>query len=854
MSSDERFVTSLSDPLTERSMLVVPILRDKEKQLVGVISADKPGKAQFNEQDITLMEAFARQATVALQNADLLQLIEDRASAFKSLQEAGTNLLYLSNKPEELDRILEDIAENAQDVLGADLIYVYEYNQQGNCFSLPPIRVGDLNVEGVTKTEIFEDDILYDVIQYPTPKYTHNAREDKTLTQPFTVVRENQPSSRFVEREEIESSAALPLIAGDEHVGVLFVNFRTPQIFSGQQKELIELFANQLAIAIHNVRVYRFERIVSSIGRELTSKIDLTQEDVLSLIREKAGLVMDVNNMYIALYDDSTDVVSFGLVYVNGKRIDVENDERWQPRRTGRGKTEEIIRTGEPLFHPTGEESEKWYDEKGVDYVGDILGTWVGVPIIKGDVVLGVIATYHPYHDYQYSFDDVEILAAIANQAAIALNNVELYENARHRESALIETAQAINEGILKGEAEIFKAIHTKAGMVMDVDNMYIALYDAAYDMVSFSLAYVKGKEIDVEKHEDWLPRKGGKGKTEEIVHTRKALYHPTKKESRKWYVDREITPKVEPVLGSWIGVPILSGENALGVIATYHPERDNVYSEDDLHLLEAMANQAAVAIEHARLYRELEEKVAKLERMQVEIADKERALVLTSMTADFVHRVNNLAGTIPNWAKLAKKRLEFNNNLDDRVLEYLERISTEARFFLQEAKGINQPLPDPEDIDVVSLVGSILGQMEIVASPSVHFSQHSEYTTAIVHAIRQQLSDAIFNIIDNGAKAISGEGFVLVNLTEYSDSGNKIAIEISDTGCGISEEAQKRIFELGETYSAGGTGYGLWRSRNIIEGLGGSITLKDTSNAGTTFQIILPIVHYSHEEVEQIS
>jgi len=195
---------------------------------------------------------------------------------------------------------------------------------------------------------------------------------------------------------------------------------------------------------------------------------------------------------------------------------------------------------------------------------------------------------------------------------------------------------------------------------------------------------------------------------------------------------------------------------------------------------------------------------------------------------------------------------LEFNNNLDDRVLEYLERISAEARFFLQEAKGINQPLPTPEDIDVVSLVDSILGQMEIVASPNVHFSLDSEYATAVVHAIRQQLSDAIFNIIDNGAKAIPGEGTVSVRLKSYSTSVNEIVIEISDTGCGVSEEAQKRIFELGETHSAGGTGYGLWRSRNIIEGIGGSLSLQDTSNEGTTFQIILPVVHYSYEDMEQ--
>ena len=843
VSSDERFVPSLSDPLTERSMLVVPILRDKEKQLVGVISADKLGKAQFNEQDIALMEAFARQAAVALENADLLQQVEDRASAFKSLQEVGTNLLYLSNKPEELDRVLKDIAENAQDVLGADLIYVYEYNQKGNRFSLPPTQIGDLKVKGVAKTEIFEDDILYDVIQYPEPRYTQNSREDKTLTQPFTVKRDNQPDSRFVVREEIESSASLPLIAGDEHVGVLFVNFRTPQTFSNQQKELIELFANQLSIAIHNVRVYRFERIVSNIGRKLTSKIDLTKEGILSLIREKAGLVMDVDNMYIALYDESTDVVRFGLAYVNGEKIDVENDERWLPRESGRGKTEEIIRTGEPLFHQTGKESQEWYDEKGVDYVMDILGTWIGVPIIAGDIVLGVIAAYHPYDDYRYSYDDLEILEAIANQSAVALKNVELYDDIQRRQRSLIEISQAVNAEILNGETAILEIIREKAGLVMDVDNMYIALYDASTEVVRFGLSYVDGKRIDIEHDERWQPRKAGKGKTEEIIRTREPLFHSTKEESKRWY-DENGVEYVGGALPSWVGVPIMIGDVVLGVIATYHPTKDYQYSGDDLKILISMANQAAVALGNARM-------VADLEHAQKRVANTEALLVREDLARDFVHSMNNMAGTIPIWVDLIKGELSKHETQGSEVYEYLERIQQDARELLAGAERLRRPL-EKQATDVGAILKSISRRIKTEYQGNIEIECKPPLDLFHVLAIPSTLINALWNIVNNGIEAMSGRdsGSIKIDVENVisETAGKQVHIFIRDTGHGINEGNLAKVFMLNFSTKGEGHGYGLWRSKVIIDNLGGEILVDSDGRTGTTFTIMLPATGEYHD------
>jgi GAF domain-containing protein len=107
------------------------------------------------------------------------------------------------------------------------------------------------------------------------------------------------------------------------------------------------------------------------------------------------------------------------------------------------------------------------------------------------------------------------------------------------------------------------------------------------------------GGAIDVET------RKAGKGRTEEIIRSKKPIFISTRKESIEWYKKEGREEYIDDPLASWIGVPIKSEDKVLGVIATYHPTKDNVYQKDDLLILQGIADQAAVAIDNAHLYYE---------------------------------------------------------------------------------------------------------------------------------------------------------------------------------------------------------------------------------------------------------
>ncbi len=169
---------------------------------------------------------------------------------------------------------------------------------------------------------------------------------------------------------------------------------------------------------------------VAEIGQRLMAYTGLSEQQVAELIYNEASRAMDTTNMYIALYDEATDTVRFVLAYRDDRRVDVEKESGWQPRTGGQGRTEEIIRTRKPLLFRTRSESDAWYRRPGYrEYIGQSFSSWIGAPMIVGDKVLGVIATYHPTLEHAYDEADLQVLSIIAGQAAVAVQNARLSSN-----------------------------------------------------------------------------------------------------------------------------------------------------------------------------------------------------------------------------------------------------------------------------------------------------------------------------------------------------------------------------------------------------------------------------------------
>jgi GAF domain-containing protein len=560
-------------------------------KVLGILYVDFRTPHPFSNEEKDIVRLFAHQAAITMDNSRLYQQVSVRAEALKRLHEVGPTLVSIPGAPGSLKTTLKRIVRNARDVLGADLVDLYQYIQSRDEYVLPPVQVGKRYDLSVRKDRVYEDDVVYKVVRSRQPQYISEAQEEPTLTQPYTVVRPDAPPKRFVIREGIKSTAIVPLIAGTEVVGVLFANYRSLQTFPQHQQELIELLASQAAIAIRNARLYEQLNTLAEVGRVLTHEIRLRKPEVLELIRTQASKLMDTNNMYIALYDKVTDTVQFELAFVDSRRVDVMAEEGWQPRKAGQGRTEEIIHTKNPILTYTKAEAETWYAQpEHKNYIKRSFASWVGVPMIVGNKVLGVIATYHPTRDYVYSKDDLAILQAMANVAAIALDNATLYGDLQERMEEL-KGLQTVGMA-LTSESDLerlLSQVTEKAAEVLEADMATVYQYDPVTG--EFYLPIVVGSGTQPLPSRDGIAAKIVKGG--EFITTDDPLSHPIFKSSA---FIREQGVK------SCAAAPLKFAGKKVGILFINYVRSPHRFTEGDKLAIRIFADQAATAINMAGL------------------------------------------------------------------------------------------------------------------------------------------------------------------------------------------------------------------------------------------------------------
>jgi len=968
-----------------RSELATPLMYGDK--VIGTLNLESAEIGAFAADHVRLVEALAGAAAVAIQSARLYDRL-------RTLTRVGQTVASSLDQKEVLERILEESLK----ALGANYGTLRLLDRTTNELVLRAYR-GEISNQSLAKIPLGKG-ITGWVAEHGQPVLVGDVRKDRRYLAYLAGTR---------------CEMTVPIKVDSKIIGVLNVEHPRPYAFGEQDLRLLEAIASQVATAIRNAELYETiqnfgHRLAALVdfSQAVTSGIHLREDQVLDLIHSQASRLMDTNNMYIALYDEPTDTVRFGLAFDNDRRVDITTEKGWQPRRAGKGKTEEIIRTKKPLFHATKTEGKAWYTQPDhTEYVGAALPSWLGVPMMVGEKVLGVIATYHPTQDHIYTNDDLEILQAMANQAAIALDNAHMFYDINRRLAALVDFSQTVTSGIRLREDKVLELIYKHASKLMDTDNMYIALYDEPTDTVRFGLVMVEGSSVDVQ------PRKAGEGRTEEIIRAKRPIFIATKEEAKAWYDEpgRKDYLDRREMLSSWLGVPMMVGEKVLGVIATYHPTQEYVYSGDDLNVLQAMANQAAIAIETARLQQEQQHQLDKkigdilasreidraivdsirpgpelqsvldlmlekaLERTEassgnimwydeatedlvmragkgvlegkerarqkigegivglaardrktyrvgnvteepwkstfipfianvrselttplldgdtllgalnvedpeVDAFDEEEArwledlavraviairgaqayealqqeqsknmatarlAAVNAVAAGFVHRMNNIAGTIPVRVEQIRELLDPSSAEHPKIMHYIDAIDEDVDSLLRAAQAIqSSTATEPLQLaDIDTLVSTAI--QRIAAPPGIVIHSRCDRELLLVLAFSGQLVDTLENLIRNGIEAIDGSGSVAVTgRTLVAEGQEWIATEITDTGRGIPPEELPRIFDLFFSTKPGGMGFALWRAKTLVESLGGRITISSRVGQGTTFTILLPAV-----------
>ncbi len=402
-----------------QSTAAIPLMIDGKT--VGALFINYRTPQTFPERQQELIEIFAAQAAIAIANVSVYESSQKRAEALSRLNSVSENLIQLSEGAAELPRLLKQIAEGAREVLEADLVDLYQYEQNRNIYPMPVIEAGQ-RAHPVLKNKVYRTDIACKVVEEGRPWYVDDAANEPALTKPHEA-RPEQVKERFVVREKIQSMATVPMKIGSEIVGVLFVSYRQKQGFSKPQRELVELFAAQTAIAIRNARLLIRRKALLESGNLLASQVNRTENELLRLIYEQVDRFMDSRNLTIALFDAERGEIRPGLALRDGKKqagAGWEAGQRWQEH------IQSILYNRRAVFSSKRAELDSGHFSPEEAF----FTSWMGAPMLAGERILGAIVVYHE-RENTYTIDDLSTLQTIASQAAAALNNTRLYSAAR---------------------------------------------------------------------------------------------------------------------------------------------------------------------------------------------------------------------------------------------------------------------------------------------------------------------------------------------------------------------------------------------------------------------------------------
>jgi two-component system NtrC family sensor kinase len=318
----------------------------------------------------------------------------------------------------------------------------------------------------------------------------------------------------------------------------------------------------------------------------------------------------------------------------------------------------------------------------------------------------------------------------------------------------------------------------------------------------------------------------------------------PIVREELEWVpIGPETSQTVETMakLAAEISLPIISKDKLIGILNLGHKDDKTLYSNEDLELLSTLANQAAIALENARLYENLKQSQDTLRR-----ADRLSSLGL--LTAGLAHEIRNPLVAIRTFTQLLPERYddaEFREGFQQLALKEVDRICGLINDLLSFARP-SKPNVAPENVnDVVDNIARILETQ--AKEKSVGIAREFGENLPKVWIDREQMKQVFMNLILNAIQAMKEGGSIGISTRTVSrngtePSGDFVQIEIRDTGIGIPEENLQHIFDPFFTSKDEGSGLGLAVSHQIVQEHGGFVTVESQIGKGTAFFVHVPV------------
>ena len=828
-----------------RAALVTPLMR--EGVPLGAMMVRREEVRPFTDKQIKLLETFAAQAVIAIENVRLFQELEARNTELSESLEQQTAtaeiLRVISSSPTDVQPTFDAIASAAVRLCEANegtvfrfdgsLIHMVAHHGGGpreiealrRVFPSAPGR-GTVTGRAILTGSVVQTDIA-----------TDSEHEFRDLTGIFRAV------------------LAVPMRRETTTIGAIAVNRRDGRPFTDKQVKLLEIFAAQAVIAVENVRLFQE---LDARNRDLSEALEqqTATAEILGVISSSPTNLAPVFDKILDKACALSDAQLGAVFRLDGERFDAA---AW---RGVRKEFAELLRTreyrvGRPMFRPEG----PWHpvhiedvtktaimqDPNLIEIVEtEHVRTVLGVPLVREGKMIGSIMMYRreirPFTDKQ-----IQLVSTFASQAVIAIENARLFRELQVRTQDLARTVEQLQALGAVGQAvsstldleTVLTTIVSRADLLAGADGGSIYEYDEAERVFYMRAAQRFDPELTEVARSAPIPM--GEGAVGRAGVTRQPVEIPDIGEHGA-YESRLRDAMVRAGLRAVLAVPLVREGRVLGglVVTRKNPGR---FAPEVVDLLKTLAAQSAIAIQNARLFSELEDKSRELEA-----ASRHKSEFLANMS----HELRTPLNAIIGFSEVLGERMF--GELNDKQAEYIQDIQSSGRHLLA---LIN---------DILDLSKVEAGRMELELS---RFDLPAAIGGAVIlvreratrHGLTMDVSvddqlgqfvgderkirQVLLNLLSNAVKFTPEGGRITIRAAP-ADGG--VEISVSDTGIGIAPEDQEAIFQefrqVGTDYARKreGTGLGLALARRFIDLHGGRLWVKSRLGEGSTFTFTLPV------------